>query len=145
MRCDGIRETRAPAWQAIDSAPKDGTPFEALYDDGSTEEGVYWAEARQCILGSRAGERGPGCMSTEVGLPVDPTHWRPIGSGQTLADAPTKSPVEAEPVSLDGDAMNAAVGVFRTVHASNGGNLHDSIWRAVEEYRARALSDIKGR
>jgi hypothetical protein len=69
----------AMAWQEIATAPKDGKPFEALYDDATTERDVYWAQTRQCILGSRAGERGPGCMSTEVGLPVDPISWRPQG------------------------------------------------------------------
>ena len=63
-------------WHDIKSAPKDGRPFEALYDDGATEEGVYWADERYCILGAPQGSRGPGCMSSEVGLPVSPTHWR---------------------------------------------------------------------
>lgn len=64
----------------IDGAPRDGRLLEVLYDDGTTEKDVYWADTRQCMLGSRAGERGPGWMSTEVELPVGDgpiiTHYR---------------------------------------------------------------------
>lgn len=70
----------------IDEAPRNGTPIEVLYDDGTVEEGVVWAEMRQCMLGPRAGERGPGWLSTEIGLPVGDgpriTHYRlPGGAG----------------------------------------------------------------
>jgi len=65
----------------ISSAPRDGTKIRVLYDDGTTEDGVYWAEQRCCMLGPRAGEVGPGWMSSEIGLPVggcpDITHWEP--------------------------------------------------------------------
>jgi len=64
-------------WQPIETAPKDGWKFEARYDDGSTEHGVYWATERYCMIGSPQGSKGPGCMSSEVFLPVAPTHWRP--------------------------------------------------------------------
>ena len=39
---------------------------------------------------------------------------------------------------VDSDALNSAVGVFQTAHASNGGNLHTSIWRAIQDYHGRA-------
>lgn len=69
------------SWDAIEHAPRDGSTIEVLYEDGSAERDVYWAETRQCMLGSRAGERGPGWVSIEAGhLPVgeDPaiTHFR---------------------------------------------------------------------
>ncbi len=63
-------------WQPIETAPKDGTAFDALYDDGAIEANVYWAAERYCIAGAPYGSRGPGCMSAEIGLPVYPTHWR---------------------------------------------------------------------
>lgn len=66
----------ACAWQDISTAPKDGRSFEVQYDDGSTERDVYWATERYCILGAPQGSKGPGCMSSEVDLPVDPTLWR---------------------------------------------------------------------
>lgn len=66
-------------WQPIETAPKDGTKLLVLYewDDNSTEYGVYFCETRQCMLGPRAGECGPGFVSPENGLPVEPTHWMP--------------------------------------------------------------------
>ncbi len=69
------------SWELIGQAPRDGTPIEVLYEDGTSEAGVYWSETRQCVLGARAGERGPGWVSPEAGhLPVgdDPaiTHYR---------------------------------------------------------------------
>jgi hypothetical protein len=64
-------------WQDISTAPKDGTRFKVRYEDGTTEEGVYWADERYCILGAPQGSKGPGCMSSDIGLPVEPTHWRP--------------------------------------------------------------------
>lgn len=70
-------------WQDIATAPKDGTVIRVRYEwDGNSEEdGVYWAEHRQCMLGTRAGERGPGFVSPEIGhLPVEPTHWMPLPS-----------------------------------------------------------------
>jgi len=58
-------------WHDVAEAPRDGTPITVLYDDGTEEDGVYWAETRQCMLGARAGERGPGWLSQEAGhLPV---------------------------------------------------------------------------
>jgi len=68
-------------WEPIDDAPRDGTMVEVLYEDGTSETDAYWAETRQCMLGARAGERGPGWVSTACGhLPVgdDPriTHFR---------------------------------------------------------------------
>lgn len=68
-------------WQPIADAPRDGSEIEVLYDDGTSEHGVEWAETRQCILGSRAGERGAGWISTGIGgLPVGDgpkiTHYR---------------------------------------------------------------------
>lgn len=68
-------------WQPIETAPKDGKPIRVKYawDNDSTEDGVYFAETRQCVLGARAGERGPGFVSVEAGyLPVEPTHWQPL-------------------------------------------------------------------
>lgn len=67
---------RPEPWQDIATAPKNGRPFEVQYDDGSTERDVYWAPERYCILGAPQGSKGPGCMSSEVGLPVDPILWR---------------------------------------------------------------------
>jgi hypothetical protein len=73
-------------FEPIDEAPRDGTRIEVLYDDGTTEEDVYWAETRQCMLGSRAGEQGAGWMSTEAGLPVGDgphiTHYRLPGAAR---------------------------------------------------------------
>ena len=67
-------------FEPIEGAPRDGTPIEVLYDDGTSEEGVVWSQDRQCMLGPRAGERGPGWLSTAVGLPVGDgpaiTHYR---------------------------------------------------------------------
>lgn len=68
-------------WEPIGGAPVDGRRIEVLYDDGTSEDGVYWSRSRQCMLGARAGEMGPGWLSTEAGdLPVgsDPTitHFR---------------------------------------------------------------------
>lgn len=71
-----MSETKLTGWQPIATAPKDGRLFEALYDDGTTETDLYWSEQRYCILGAPQGSKGPGCMSSEVNLPVDPTHWR---------------------------------------------------------------------
>ena len=72
-------------WEPIDEAPRDGSALTVLYEDGTSEDGAYWADHRQCMLGSRAGERGPGWVSTEAGgLPVgdDPciTHFRLPGT-----------------------------------------------------------------
>lgn len=69
------------SWEPIGGAPVDGREIEVLYDDFTAEKGVYWARTRQCMLGSRAGEQGPGWVSTESGhLPVgdEPyiTHFR---------------------------------------------------------------------
>lgn len=69
------------SWEPVDDAPHDGTPLDVLYEDGTSETGAYWAETRQCMLGARAGERGPGWVSVQCGhLPVgdDPriTHFR---------------------------------------------------------------------
>jgi hypothetical protein len=70
----------APAWQPIDTAPRDGTPLRILNADGTEEDGVYWSNERCCVLGSRAGAFKPGWVSTEAGnLPVDPpTHWQSL-------------------------------------------------------------------
>jgi hypothetical protein len=72
-----------PRWSPIADAPRDGTSIHVLYEDGTEEAGVEWAATRQCMLGSRAGERGPGWISTEIGgLPVGDscgpliTHYR---------------------------------------------------------------------
>jgi hypothetical protein len=68
-------------WQPIETAPKDGSPVEVRYSDGSEEERVYWqSEGRCCMLGSRAGSYPPGWTSADIGhLPVeDITHWRPL-------------------------------------------------------------------
>lgn len=83
---------RPELWQDIATAPKDGRPFEAQYDDGSTERDVYWASERYCILGAPQGSKGPGCMSSGIGLPVDPTYWRPQGRLPELADATNNPP-----------------------------------------------------
>lgn len=70
------------SWELIREAPRDGTPIEVLYDDGTSEVGVYWSETRQCVLGPRAGERGPGWLSPKADhLPVGDedhaiTHYR---------------------------------------------------------------------
>lgn len=69
------------SWMDISEAPRDGTMIEVLYDDGTSEEDVYWATTRQCMLGPRAGERGPGWVSSDAGhLPVGDgpriTHYR---------------------------------------------------------------------
>jgi hypothetical protein len=64
-------------WQDISTAPKDGTRFQVRYEDGATEDGVYWTSERYCILGAPQGSKGPGCMSSDIGLPVEPTQWRP--------------------------------------------------------------------
>lgn len=76
MIMDGIREESETPWQPIDTVPKDGSPFGARYEDGTTEDKVYWSSERYCILGAPQGSKGPGCMSSEVGLPVDPVSWR---------------------------------------------------------------------
>lgn len=73
-------------WQPIHSCPKDGTPFEALFDDFTIEAGVYWSDERYCILGAPMGSKGPGCMSPEAGLPVEPTDWRPLAALATKRD-----------------------------------------------------------
>lgn len=72
-----------PRWSPIADAPRDGTSIHVLYEDGTEEDGVEWAETRQCMLGTRAGERGPGWISTQIGgLPVGDeggvriTHYR---------------------------------------------------------------------
>lgn len=63
-------------WFDISTMPKDGTHVEVRYDNDTTELGVYWASERWCILGAPQGSKGPGCMSSEIGLPVDPIQWR---------------------------------------------------------------------
>ncbi len=81
------------AWQSIETAPKDGSQFEARYEDGTTEEGVYWADTRYCMIGPPQGSCGPGCVSTEAGhLPVDPTHWRPLRAA--TASLPTEEGIK---------------------------------------------------
>lgn len=69
-------------WMPIATAPKDGRAIRVRYewDGDAVEDGVYFAETRQCMLGARAGECGPGWISAEVGLPVEPTHWQPLHS-----------------------------------------------------------------
>lgn len=73
----------AHGWRPIETAPKDGKHIRVLYDDASWEDGVCWLPDRQCMLGSRAGECGPGWAASAIGyLPVgdDPhiTHWQPL-------------------------------------------------------------------
>lgn len=68
-------------WAPISEAPRDGRDLEVLYDDGWNEHGVYWASERACMLGRRAGSKGPGWLSTEAGhLPTgdgpEITHYR---------------------------------------------------------------------
>jgi len=60
-------------WQELSAAPRNGSCVEVLYGDGYTEKDVYWASERS----SGDGPFGPGFMSTEIGLPVDPIKWRP--------------------------------------------------------------------
>lgn len=97
----GIRETPAPTWQPIETAPKDGTEVLGLYHrppDGLFREMTYgpW---------TMAFERGRWCSSwdgsqvieymSDFGtefkeLEMEPTHWTPIprfSSGSQLADA----------------------------------------------------------
>lgn len=64
-------------WQYIDTAPRDGSYFEVLYDDGEVETNCYWSSERYCMLGAPQGSKGPGCMSSEIGLPIEPVSWRP--------------------------------------------------------------------
>lgn len=55
----------------IETAPQDGSRITVIYDDGETEDGVYWANTRYCMIGPPAGSCGPGWVSTEAGdLPV---------------------------------------------------------------------------
>lgn len=61
----------APKW-------KHGMLGVAYYEDGQPEI-VEWRETRQCMLGPRAGERGPGFVSHAAGfLPVDPVRVDPL-------------------------------------------------------------------
>lgn len=67
-------------WIACSAArPHAGTPVEMRWRDGSTEIGE-WRDRRQCMLGTRAGECGPGLVSVLADyLPADDvTHWRPL-------------------------------------------------------------------
>lgn len=67
-------------WIACSAArPHAGTPVEMRWRDGSTEIGE-WRDSRQCMLGTRAGECGPGLVSVLAdNLPADDvTHWRPL-------------------------------------------------------------------
>jgi hypothetical protein len=67
---------KAANWKPISTAPTDGRALKVRYDDGSEEDGVYFAATRYCMLGAPAGSRGPGFLSPEAGhLPVNPVEW----------------------------------------------------------------------
>lgn len=71
-----------PEWQPIATAPKDGTVFEAIYQDGTTDE-ICWALERVHPGGSsREAACGEGWATMNEGCryaPVDePTYWRPL-------------------------------------------------------------------
>lgn len=70
------------SWISVsDRLPKEGVHVRVRYENGDTEDGVYWeAETRCCMLGSRAGSFPDGFTSSEAGgLPVeDVTHWQPL-------------------------------------------------------------------
>lgn len=97
------------AWRPPETAPRDGSKFTVLYDDGSTEDEVYWSNERYCMLGAPQGSCGPGFVSTEAGnLPVgdcpDITHWRAAqhdggGAGITctgIAEAKAAAAIDRE-------------------------------------------------
>lgn len=63
------------AWLPIATAPR-GVLVEVRMSDDETDV-AEWRETRQCMLGPRAGERGPGWVSKENWLPIDePKEWR---------------------------------------------------------------------
>jgi hypothetical protein len=72
-------DKRNGEWNPIETVPKDGGCFEVLYEDGTTEQEVYWSDTRYCMIGPPQGSCGPGLLSTEAGhLPIGDgiTHWR---------------------------------------------------------------------
>lgn len=100
-------------WHSIDTAPRDGTPIRVMYEwDGcSVEDGVYFAATRQCMLGARAGECGPGFVSAEAGnLPVEPTHWMPLPAAPIETTPPATTPLLPAGDTLGGGASCSAPG-----------------------------------
>lgn len=110
MICDGIREDRAPDWQPIETAPRDGTEVLGLYyrpSDGLFGEQTYgpWTMAfdrgawRPSWDGGWVVEYMSDFGTEYKELDMEPTHWMPwpsFRSGRNLADAHSKNPPEAE-------------------------------------------------
>lgn len=133
----------ADTWQTIDSAPK-------------ANQVAYWVSSDRGFMepvNERHG-RWYNCY-TRVAIAWSPSHWQPlpapVGSGQTLADAPSKSPVEAEPVAdwsyaFDGSTLRDRFGgSFMAAEPDENGNV--SVLMSKDDAHAviAALSEIKGR
>lgn len=76
---DGIREIPAPAWQPIETAPKDGTII-LISREGGFVEAAYWNLARR-VAGTD--KDFPWTTLDEFNLTNgrtedSPTHWQPL-------------------------------------------------------------------
>lgn len=92
----GIRELSEPTWQPIETAPKDGETY-LIYDRLLGVLFMHWYD------GDGDDEEAGWCVQDFVGdyiIESEPTHWMPlppppVGSGRSLADANSKSPIQA--------------------------------------------------